>query len=76
MMSGDTSFDMEAELAKGEAKKEDTTKGKRILGELRDVFGGKEKSPGKVYVGNWRKSSNVDSKDRKSWQISAQSENW
>ena len=47
MMSGDTSFDMEAELAKGEAKKEDTTKGKRILGELRDVFGGKENLPSK-----------------------------
>ncbi|KAL1663619.1 P-loop containing nucleoside triphosphate hydrolase protein [Schizophyllum commune] len=46
MMSGDTSFDMEAELAKGEAK-EDTTKGKRILGELRDVFGGKENLPSK-----------------------------
>ncbi|KAL1694079.1 P-loop containing nucleoside triphosphate hydrolase protein [Schizophyllum commune] len=47
MMSGDTSFDVEAELAKGEAEKEDTTKGKRILGELRDVFGGKENLPSK-----------------------------
>ncbi|KAI5836568.1 kinesin-like protein [Schizophyllum commune H4-8] len=47
MMSSDTSFDMQAEPAKGEAKKEDTTKGKRILGELRDVFGGKENLPSK-----------------------------
>ncbi|KAL1749329.1 kinesin protein [Schizophyllum fasciatum] len=48
MMSGDTSFDMEAELAKGEVKREDPLKGKRILGELRDVFGGgKENMPSK-----------------------------
>ncbi|TRM55301.1 kinesin protein [Schizophyllum amplum] len=47
MMSGDTSFDMEAELAKGEARKEETLKGKRILGDLRDALSGKENLPSK-----------------------------